>query len=515
MDVLHLDDIFGTTEISQTVQPAKGKPPITVPDLSMLQEDQKEAIDNIIQHFVRKKESRFSILSGVSGSGKTFTLDKLIQVLVGEYYKKVAVTATTHQAVKQLRKATSFDDKRVYFGTIQKLLGMKMQYDDEGNETFIAEYNEQNDIYKYDVVIVDEISQLNDMLFDILNIWADKKLIIFCGDPCQIPPVNKVNCIPFDELKQKLYQISDYSLKTVKRQALDNPIIALGETIRQNLHSASLPIERTSNEYIHYYNQSQVTEFFETLNSLFVSDAFKKDVDHARVVCWRNTSVASMNVKIRHLIYKDQQINKIMIGEKLIANKAVIDSINSKEREAPSILFNTNDEFEVRSFELDTLVLTTKKVKMTPMLEGDPGFQKVVHKKEVVEVQHPIKYYRTVVDYQKDETHSVSHVIRIVHEESEAAFKNVLATIVTSAKSERNRDERKLIWEEYWNTLAQFADVSYAYAITGHKCQGATYENAVIIESDIDHNPRVFERNRIKYTSFTRPRKHLHVLYKA
>ena len=54
--------------------------------------------------------------------------------------------------------------------------------------------------------------------------------------------------------------------------------------------------------------------------------------------------------------------------------------------------------------------------------------------------------------------------------------------------------------------------MSYSYEITAHKAQGSTYDNAFVLEADMDINRKIKERNRIKYTAFTRPKYKLFVI---
>jgi ATP-dependent exoDNAse (exonuclease V) alpha subunit len=63
----------------------------------------------------------------------------------------------------------------------------------------------------------------------------------------------------------------------------------------------------------------------------------------------------------------------------------------------------------------------------------------------------------------------------------------------------------KSLWVKYYKAQQAFADVAYNYAITAHKSQGSTYKNVFVIEDDIDFNTNIVERNKIKYTSYTRP----------
>ena len=67
-------------------------------------------------------------------------------------------------------------------------------------------------------------------------------------------------------------------------------------------------------------------------------------------------------------------------------------------------------------------------------------------------------------------------------------------------------------WIQYYNFLRRYADVSFAYAITAHKSQGSTYNTTFVLEDDINMNLDVVERNRIKYTAYTRASKKVYVL---
>jgi len=55
-------------------------------------------------------------------------------------------------------------------------------------------------------------------------------------------------------------------------------------------------------------------------------------------------------------------------------------------------------------------------------------------------------------------------------------------------------------------------DLDYGYAITGHKAQGSTYQHVFVLEDDMSMNPKVKERNQIKYVALTRPSKTATVL---
>jgi exodeoxyribonuclease-5 len=72
--------------------------------------------------------------------------------------------------------------------------------------------------------------------------------------------------------------------------------------------------------------------------------------------------------------------------------------------------------------------------------------------------------------------------------------------------------EKTRAWQDFYKFKENFADVSYAYAITAHKSQGSTYRYVFAIESDMDANSKIEEMNRIKYTAFTRPSHRLFIV---
>jgi len=67
-------------------------------------------------------------------------------------------------------------------------------------------------------------------------------------------------------------------------------------------------------------------------------------------------------------------------------------------------------------------------------------------------------------------------------------------------------------WLHYYNFLRRYADVAYGYSSTAHKSQGSTYNTVFVLEDDIDMNLDAIERNRIKYTAYTRASRKVYVL---
>ena len=133
--------------------------------------------------------SRFMILTGGPGCGKTFVL-KAIYGIQRALNRKVALCAPTGLAAKRMSASigeTAF--------TLHKLLGLgkKQQDDNAGLEELEGNSDSLKDI---DVVIVDESSMLSlDLLHVLLSKLGCNRRIVLVGDVDQLPSVGAGNCL--------------------------------------------------------------------------------------------------------------------------------------------------------------------------------------------------------------------------------------------------------------------------------------------------------------------------------
>jgi len=160
-------------------------------------------------------------LTGPGGTGKSFTIKYIIELLKDKNY---GLTATTGSAAVLIGGQTinSFLGIGLGSGKISDII-----------KNIISNRSIYNRILKLDVLIIDEISMLDDALFDkISNVLSDiksnvdKKLadvpfggiqMIFVGDFCQLAPVKGLYCF-----LSKLWD------------KLDMDIIILDELVRQS-----------------------------------------------------------------------------------------------------------------------------------------------------------------------------------------------------------------------------------------------------------------------------------------
>lgn len=463
----------------------------SIVDISTLNGDQKKSFDELKDFIYDRNDDSIYVLKGWAGTGKTYCVSFLVRYVLDVIYPnknwyKIAVTGPTNKSVRVIKKTTGIKNPRVTFQTIHKLLGLTERITSDGQQEFVNQGDFEPQIKKTKLLIIDEVSMLNDDLFhEILRYRSDIKIICM-GDPAQIPPVGKPDCIPFMDELLEMYGIKTLELKTIMRQKGDNPIIDTSVLIRTDLENPYIETGIESNlndrgegiEFLNLNSSSIRESFNDILSSYFNSEEFKEDPEYSKIIAWRNKTVEKMNQLVRKVIYGDESIgSKILLGEKLIANNPII--------EMGQILFNTNDEFTVDKFEIKT------------------------EKVRVADEEGGLKYYETGVTFLNDEDKKITYFIDILHEDSESYF-FVLANKLKKIAIEKKGKEKS--WIKYYDFIRRFADVSYAYSITAHKSQGSTYTTAFVLEDDIDVNPNVVERNRIKYTAYTRSSKKLYVL---
>jgi exodeoxyribonuclease-5 len=405
---------------------------------------------------------------------------------------KIAVTGPTNKSVRVIKKTSNLKNPRVTFQTIHKLLGLTEKITNDGQQVFVnQEKNFKPQITSIKLLIIDEVSMLNDELFHEVLKYRDKLKIICMGDPAQIPPVGKPDCIPFREELADAYGIKTLQLKKIMRQKEGNAIIESSVKIRKDLWSEKNPVApvtslNTDGEGVEFLNLNDSDTrrgFSEILSKYFRSDEFKNDSEYCKIIAWRNKTVTSMNNVVRRIIFGEEESRtKILVGEKLIANTPIIIQGNL-------ILFNTNDEFSVES--------TKIKEKNMVLKTFSP----------VVEVK--LKFYDAVVTYLNDDDEIEKTSIEILHEDSEIEFTKIANLLKLKAIEKKGRDRS---WIDYYDFLRNFADVNFGYSITCHKSQGSTYNTTFVLEDDINQNYNIVERNRILYTSYTRSSKKLYVL---
>jgi len=466
-----------------------------------LNEGQSIAFEGIVD-FLENPENDAVILKGYAGTGKTYLVKKILEyIMYSTDNKKMAIGAPTNKAVSVLYKSSMqsgmdgyvFEDifdmgSRITYSTIHKLLGLKEVITDDGQQMFVVDKINNSELSNYNYLIVDEVSMLDDKLCHDIMKFSKRVRIIFMGDPAQIPPVNRADSIPFKE--GTIYNFKTVELKEIMRQKGDHPIIGQSFKIRENLDKPQpLPVLATTlNDKDHGIvfldAKTERPKIKDILKKYFVSEEYHQDTDYFKVIAWKNKTVAYINDVARELIYGPMhRAAKFIPGEALIVNKPIFEK---NEDGYYKVALTTSEELKVKS--VDTVI--------EKFSEGPFSLSMKVYKLEVN-------------SYDPAEPDMPNwNIIKVVHEDSQEDY----LRLQEAAKNHAVQTRDGKAWVRYFNILKWSANVGYNYAITAHKSQGSTYKNVLILEEDVDQNRKTLERNRIKYTVYSRATDKLFVL---
>ena len=152
------------------------------------------------------------VLTGGPGTGKTTTLNAIISVLSSRG-KSIALAAPTGRAAKRMTELTGYEAK-----TIHRLL--EVEWGENDKATFGKNRKTPLD---YDVVIIDEMSMVDTLLFrSLLEAIRMTTRIILVGDSDQLPSVGAGNVLS-DIINSNI--VPFVKLNKVFRQALTSTIV--------------------------------------------------------------------------------------------------------------------------------------------------------------------------------------------------------------------------------------------------------------------------------------------------
>jgi len=165
------------------------KVPSGDPQYDDLKEDQIDAL-------IKAVENQVFILTGAPGTGKTFTIKKIISSFPDA---RVALAAPTGKAAKRI-----YEESGIRAKTIHKLLEPQK----DGNGFYFT--RSANNPIPADIIILDEVSMIDvSLMASLLDAVAPNTRLIMVGDTYQLPSVGPGNilkdmissgAIPFTEL---------------------------------------------------------------------------------------------------------------------------------------------------------------------------------------------------------------------------------------------------------------------------------------------------------------------------
>ena len=563
-------------------------------------DDQEQAVKKLIE-FINSPFKKTFGLYGFSGTGKTTIVTELVSYLFKQkQIQSVAFTAPTNKAVNVMKSKFELFLREIYYQNTNKTVSDNYQFDNivwelnnygitidfitthkllkfetdfDSNGKLIFKKNKATDIWKYNIIIIDECSMLSGQIVDYIfnDIGNDfrKIKIIFSGDPAQLNPVNGKNSIIFskklDDFPFDVYllclgfadiNVNDVFMK-LKIEACRKRYTSLMENIigmdyfimRQVVRTKSTNIiglcsimrdwtlGNSENKNIKKYidNRDCYAYKYQSNTSKTSTEWFKKflesciDFQDSIILAWTNKQCHDYNNVARKELFGTNNLEQFKVGDILILN----DYYSIKGSKLDESKFYTSEQIKVVNIEI-----INKRIEKFPACL-DSKSQKLEHSNVYEQL------YKKLIDkiakktnteykcwklkakrFSSTQPDNVSELY-VIHEDDRKKYEDDIEyiskgirklriTLVMKYKEKTQTIENnvvKQLWKVYYSIyIYPFANVNYGYSITCHKAQGSTFCNVFIDMEDITKNQNENEMKKCLYTAISRTANKLFLL---
>jgi hypothetical protein len=360
-----------------------------------------------------------------------------------------------------------------------------MKLDSKGNE--ILQQIGNKSFGKYDLVVCDEMSMVNEELFDYINkevMFSSSTKFIFMGDRNQLNPVGETESPTF-KIKNKIY------LTEIIRQKVGNPILELCSEIRTNIENKTFNIPKletkTNDDGSIGIHVMDIKDMLHVVSHLFTDEKYNDNPDMCRIVAWRNSTVELFNNTIQKIRYPNLQ-TPFAVGEYIVFNKPLLDISTRKDFKYgqalidgwDKVLCTTESEAVVESIaEVSPFIFEPTK----EQINKDFIFTPYLVRRLMVTVKLPDKTKQTfAIPADKNELQNL--------------FNFITKCIETNSYG--------INWRIYYIIQKYFTDVRPIYCVTSHKSQGSTFTHTFVNAKDIFLNRNKEEALRSFYVSCSR-----------
>ena len=432
---------------------------------------QQEKAKNLISKWWNEDNNQIFVLAGYAGTGKTFLVDYIVKNVLKLEKERVAFVAPTGKAASILIKKG-----RTEASTIHRLIynAVEKEYETEIDGKKIKskkiEFLKVPEIFGYDLLVVDEISMVEEKILEDLMSYGIR--ILCCGDAGQLPAIFKSN---------NLLENPDFTLTEIVRQAEDNAIICLATMARNGIR---IPEGNYGNGDVIVINRNNLSE-----------DDFKfisSSVD--QIICGTNATRKNLNEKIRSWKGIDIEKNKFPLkGEKVICTTNNWE-ISLDEKNEYSLVNGIILEAQTDSLILDpSLKLGSIELKADFLDNSVPDilFDSSIFSEGSYSFEAWQRAY--LLD---DGTFSIKDIFwkKKDGELKEDFFK---------------RKKEELIRKHNAISDKQISRIEFAYAISCHKSQGSEFDSVIVFDESF-----IFRNDAKKwlYTAITRAKKKLIII---
>ncbi|GAP71740.1 RecD-like DNA helicase YrrC [Candidatus Symbiothrix dinenymphae] len=450
----------------------------------ILSADQEQALTLLLDFILHSEKQAFTLI-GNAGTGKTTVVNKLLKALEANHFTQYVLCAPTHKAKFVLGRAT----KREAI-TLHKLLKLSPNLDvmrlDLRQLSFITTMEVFPEVPFKGVVICDEASMINDVLFDtLLNACKGRGAkVLFIGDKAQISPI--------DEYKiSKVFDLDNqFELTFNHRQSADNALVPLIDLARHQIltdfQAAKAPL---GSLYLYH----SAAELLEANKSDFEQLIATQDVFRCKILSYTNKRVAQFNQAVRQMLYPDSQETEYHLNEILMCYD--------------NLEYNCHPFFNSS----DYIVLNIEKMTKTlPEFGEIDGFNLTL----------------------RDTIYDNTATIFVITRQVDVTDLDRLTRLIDRYQSNaicctKGTKEYRLAWRKYFDLVNSFAcpmnleldsrlvktkTFDYGYAITIHKIQGSSLEKVFFDNKSLIACKDPNEYRQLQYVALSRTQTDLHVL---
>lgn len=411
-----------------------------------LNSEQKE-LQTRIQEFLKSKKNGFFGVLGAGGTGKSYTICQTIDV---ENALFLGATNKVCSVLKNYLSKNGYVNFKVK--TIDSFFGFKMKKDH--NNVTVITHRKPNikDIPK--IIVIDEISLINDRSYDLLMEMKDKKKFILIGDDMQIPPIEATpvrNDKGFKVSKIFMSLDESFTLTVQNRQKDGTGLYNLISRFRDNMDKSFDYIKM-----VEKYKNGDDILYFDINDRVLKNLIFNKNIIS---VGFKNLTCLSFNWLIgsTKTNNKGYKVNDLNIGD-VVFFDGFYKRGNDVFYTSETVSIIDIDPFNEETIKIGNEYATYNYKKI--LVKDEDGFDKIIYcGNGYKETLYPIKYR---VDKQVNKIKNKIDLSKNV--KAKWALRNEIAELNT----------------KYSELKTGFATLKKPFAITSHKAQGSTYSDVII-----------------------------------
>ncbi|MDD2243264.1 MAG: AAA family ATPase [Dysgonamonadaceae bacterium] len=435
--------------------------------------DQRIALDKIVEFLISKTDNQVFLLKGYAGTGKSSLIGSLVKTM-NDFKQKSVLLAPTGRAAKVF---SGYAGQQAY--TVHKKIYRQKKFADGGGHFDLVP-----NLHKHTLFIVDEASMISNqngesslfgtgrLLDDLIeHVYSgDGCKLLLIGDSAQLPPVKQEISPALDSSVLNSYhlEVIESTLKEIVRQEEESGILYNATQLRNTLlNGDTTEFPKIEIEGFKDIKQISGAELIDEIANAYNHEGIEETI----VVSRSNKRVNAFNNGIRNMIlFREDELSS---GDLLMITKNNYYWVDKFD----NIDFLANGEF-----------VEVLRVRGSEEMYGF-RFCDVLLKHRDYDIEFEAKIIM-------DTLHT--EVPGLTYEQNDALFTSVMEDYAdTPQKRERYK---KLKENPYFNAL----QVKYGYAVTCHKAQGGEWQNVFLDLGYINKSYMGDSFYRWLYTSITR-----------